>query len=224
MDRKEESKIVVILSGGMDSTTMLYDLFEDGDNDIVGVLSFNYGQKHKKELLYAEKTCRKLGLEHQIINLSSIKPFLKSSLTSNSKIPEGNYADENMKQTVVPNRNMIMLSIATAYAISKGARKVFYGAHAGDHTIYPDCRPEFIEAVNRVTMICDWTPIEIIAPYINLNKSDIVSIGQKLHVPYKDTWTCYKGKVLACGKCGSCTERLEAFANNGIKDPIKYEK
>jgi len=191
--------------------------------EIVGVLSFNYGQKHKKELLCAAKTCKKLKLEHKIVDLSGIKDLLKSALTTNQAIPEGHYADPNMKLTVVPNRNMIMLSIATGYAISNGAKRVFFGAHGGDHAIYPDCRAEFIRQLTMATEICDYIPVTIEAPYINRNKTDIVKLGLLMGVPYQDTWTCYKGRKLACGKCGSCVERLEAFTKNNIKDPIKYE-
>lgn len=215
-------KIIVILSGGMDSTTMLYDLGQT--NKIVGVLSFNYGQRHKKELEFAKKTCEILKLEHHIVDLSNIKELLGgSSLTDNIDVPEGHYQQENMKLTVVPFRNTIMLSIAGGYAISKGAQYIAYAAHAGDHAIYPDCRPLFVQELNKSFKVADYKPVKILAPYLKLNKISILKKGIKLGVPYQNTWTCYNGREKACGKCGSCQERLEAFEKNKIKDPLEYE-
>ena len=213
-------KFVVILSGGLDSTVVLYHLKNQGF-EIVGVLSFDYGQKHKKELIYAKRTCEKLKLAHKIVDLTSITNLLDSTLTSkNQKIPEGYYTAENMKQTVVPNRNMIMLSIATGYAISKKADYIALGVHQGDHTIYPDCREEFIEKLNQAVKIADWHKVEILTPLLKLNKSQIVKLGIKEKVPFENTWTCYKGLKKSCGKCGSCRERSEAFAKNKIRDPL----
>jgi 7-cyano-7-deazaguanine synthase len=216
-------KAVLIFSGGLDSTTLLYDLL----NHHIEVLpiSFNYGQKHKKELSMARKTAKTLCLEHKVLDLSILGDIAPSSLTRpNQEVPEGDYKADNMKLTVVPNRNMVFLSLAISYAIGKKAEAVIYGAHAGDHTIYPDCRPEFIKAMQKASKLCDWTPIRIDAPYQNLTKADIVKKGLILNVNYANTWTCYKGKQLACGKCGSCQERLEAFKNNNTKDPLKYQK
>ena len=217
-----KEKVVVILSGGMDSTTLLYDVVNQGYE--VYTLSFDYNQRHSKELYYAEKTCRKLNIPHKIVDLNVLNQLAPSSLTRDDwDVPEGHYEDENMKQTVVPNRNMVMLSLATSYAISLDAKKLFYGAHAGDHSIYPDCRKEFIDKMKEVIKICDWKEVELSAPYWDIDKGDIVSIGLKLNVPYEDTWTCYKGLELACGKCGACQERIEAFKKNDIQDIIKYE-
>ena len=213
--------LIVILSGGMDSTTMLYDL--KNKYNIVGALSFNYGQKHKKEIEFASITCKKLKIEHKVVNLSSIKELIKSALTSNIDVPEGHYEQENMKLTVVPFRNTIMLTIAGGYAISKKAKYIAFGAHSGDHAIYPDCREEYVKQINNLFKIADYYPVKVLAPYIKLNKISILKKGIKLKVPYQDTWTCYKGRKLACGKCGSCQERLEAFKKNKIKDPLKYE-
>jgi len=219
----KNEKIVVILSGGMDSTTLLYDVLKQGYD--VNALSFDYNQKHCKELNFAEKTCKKLNINHKVINLSVLGELAPSSLTRKDwEVPEGYYTDENMKQTVVPNRNMIMLSLAGAYAIGIKATKIFYGAHAGDHDIYPDCRKEFIDAMRNVLTLCDWNKVELEAPYWNLDKGDIAIRGKELNVDYSLTWTCYKGKELACGKCGSCIERLEAFEKTGTKDSIKYEE
>ncbi len=215
-------KAVVILSGGMDSTTLLYDAKEKFEK--VYALSFNYGQRHSKELEMAKKTCEKLGIDHKIVDITSIQELLKgSSLTDDIDVPEGHYEQPNMKLTVVPNRNMILLSLAIGYAISLNARNVCYGAHAGDHAIYPDCRKEFVEAMRSVASLCDYEKVKIHAPYLDMDKGDILKRGIELGVDYSLTWTCYKGKEKACGKCGSCIERLEAFKKVGIKDPIEYE-
>jgi 7-cyano-7-deazaguanine synthase len=217
----EKSKAVVVLSGGMDSTTLLYDVLSQGY--AVSCISFDYGQKHKKELALAKQTTTKLGLEHIVVDLSVLNQVAPSALTRPDwQVPEGHYADENMKQTVVPNRNMVLLSLATSYAMGIGATELFYGAHAGDHDIYPDCRPVFVDAMKKAIQLADWKPVNLNAPYLDKDKGDIANIGKKLNVDYSLTWTCYKGQDLACGKCGSCTERLEAFAKAGITDPIKY--
>ena len=217
------NECVLILSGGMDSTTLLYDLLDKDMN--VHPLGFNYGQRHSKELDGAAKTCEKLGVEYKIINLSGLSDILNNNaLTGNIDVPEGHYEDESMKQTVVPNRNMIMLSIAIGYAIDIGTQDVFYGAHAGDHAIYPDCRPKFVHGIQDVAALCHYYPINIHVPYLYITKGDIVARGLELDVDYSLTWTCYAGKEKACGKCGSCVERLEAFALNNSIDPIKYEQ
>lgn len=219
------NRAVIIISGGMDSTTLLYRLIREKRE--IFALSFNYGQKHKKELDCAKKVCQRFGIPHKIIDLTTLQQsqiFGESSLTSEKvKVPEGNYTDLSMQSTVVPNRNMILLSMAIAFAISIDASTVYYGAHAGDHAIYPDCRPEFVQKMQAVAEICHYFPIRIEAPYLMVTKSDILREGISLNVDYEMTWTCYKGTELACGKCGSCVERLEAFANNHIIDPLKYE-
>jgi 7-cyano-7-deazaguanine synthase len=146
-----------------------------------------------------------------------------SALTGNIDVPEGHYEDKNMKLTVVPNRNMIMASIAIGYAVNLGYEAIALGVHAGDHAIYPDCRPEFIEKLNAVSQIANYEPIKVIAPYVNMNKIDIVARGSEIGVDYSKTWTCYKGLDKACGRCGSCQERLEAFAANNLTDPVAYK-
>lgn len=217
----EDKNAVIILSGGMDSTTLLYDIINRGYN--VKALGFNYNQKHKRELECASATCKKLGIDYKVLDLSVLNQVAPSSLTRDDwKVPEGHYEDENMKQTVVPNRNMVLLSLATAYAISNDASKLFYGAHAGDHAIYPDCRKEFIDKMKDVIKICDWKEVELLAPYWNIDKGDIAIIGKNLGVDYSLTHTCYNGLEIACGKCGACQERLEAFKKAGIEDPVKY--
>ncbi|WP_159820653.1 7-cyano-7-deazaguanine synthase QueC [Colwellia sp. 20A7] len=215
-------KVVVIYSGGMDSFTVLNRALKDGKE--VFALSFDYGQRHVKELECASKVCNSLGVKHKVIDISSINQLLAgSSLTDDIDIPEGHYEAENMKSTVVPNRNMILLSLAVGYAVSVGAAQVYYGAHSGDHTIYPDCRPEFVQKMNDVCLIANYESVEIFSPYLTVDKSAILSDGISMGLDYSDTWTCYNGREKACGKCGACEERLEAFSDNNVVDPIEYE-
>ena len=214
-------RAVVILSGGLDSTTLLYGVKLNGFK--THAISFNYGQKHKKELEMAKMTCDKLKIDHIIVPIPAINILAPSALTrKDMEIPEGHYQDENMKQTIVPNRNMVMIALGTAYAIKCKARYLYYGVHAGDHEIYPDCRAPFYSAMKDAVMRCDFHEVLLFAPYIHYDKNDIVGIGKGLGVDYSLTWTCYKGEELACGKCGSCVERLEAFKANNITDPIHY--
>jgi len=211
------SKVVIILSGGMDSTTLAYDLASQGHE--LHALSFVYGQRHYKEILAAMETTKKLGISHFVVPIHQ-DLLNNSALTGSEAIPEGHYADENMKKTVVPNRNMLMMSMAIAYAINIGADTVAYGAHAGDHAIYPDCRPEFFTALQGVAALCHFEPIHLIAPYMGIDKGDIAIRGRDLAVPYGDTWTCYKGGETPCGVCGACVERAEAFEKAGILDSL----
>lgn len=219
------TEAVVIYSGGMDSFTLLHWARRQHEGRIAA-LSFNYGQRHAKELLYASHETARLGISHYIIDLQSLKPLLKgSALTDNVDVPEGHYAQENMKLTVVPNRNMIMLSIATGYAVSLGARNVYFGAHSGDHEIYPDCRAEFVEKMTAVTRMANYQTVDIVAPFQTLNKFTILAQGAQLGLLARDyarSWTCYKGGEQACGVCGSCTERLEAFALMNWEDELLY--
>lgn len=215
-------KVVVIYSGGMDSFTVLNRALKDGKE--VFALSFDYGQRHVKELEYAATVCKNLGVHHKVIDISAINQLLAgSSLTDDIDIPEGHYEADNMKSTVVPNRNMILLSLAVGYAVSVHASQVYYGAHAGDHAIYPDCRPEFVMKMNDVCKIANYEAVEIFSPYLTLKKDDILADGLSMGLDYANTWTCYNGREKACGKCGACKERLEAFENNNVKDPIEYE-
>ncbi|MFT6919424.1 MAG: 7-cyano-7-deazaguanine synthase [Cognaticolwellia sp.] len=216
------SKVVVIFSGGMDSFTVLHRALKDGKE--VYALTFDYGQKHVKEIACASKVCQQLGVAHKVIDISSINQLLAgSSLTDDIDIPEGHYEAESMKSTVVPNRNMILLSLAVGYAVSVEAAQVYYGAHSGDHAIYPDCRPEFVMKMNEVCQIANYQAVEIFSPYLTNSKSDILTDGLKMGLRYDDTWTCYNGRAQACGKCGACQERLEAFADNNVTDPLAYE-
>lgn len=216
-------KVVVIYSGGMDSFTVLHNAIRAGHE--VYALSFNYGQRHVKELICAQAVCQELGIHHKIVDISAINQLIGgSSLTDDIEVPEGHYAADNMKSTVVPNRNMILLSLAVGYAVSLEAQAVYYGAHSGDHFIYPDCRPEFVQKMNDVCQIANYEPVDIISPYLQQTKIDILKDGLAMGLDYSKTWTCYNGREKACGKCGSCQERLEAFTLNQAIDPLPYEQ
>lgn len=212
---------VIIVSGGLDSITLLYDRAET----IALAVSFDYGQNHgAKELPFAAHHCRKLGIPHITIPLSFMHRYFKSSLLDGAEaIPEGHYAEENMKSTVVPFRNGIMLAIATGIAESHGLKRVYIANHGGDHTIYPDCRPDFIQAMDGAATAGTFVNVRIEAPYTNITKADIVRRGTALGVDYSKTWSCYKGSDVHCGKCGTCVERKEAFLEAGVKDPTEYE-
>lgn len=213
---------VIIVSGGLDSITLLYDKAET----IALAISFDYGQNHsKKELPYAEYHCQKLGIPHITIPLTFMHQYFKSSLLEGAEaIPEGHYEEENMKSTVVPFRNGIMLAIATGIAESHELKRVYIANHGGDHTIYPDCRPEFIDAMDKATSAGTFVDVRVEAPYTNISKADIVRRGTALGIDYAKTWSCYKGSEIHCGKCGTCVERKEAFADAGVKDPTEYEE
>jgi 7-cyano-7-deazaguanine synthase len=205
----------------MDSTALTQGMIEDGAE--VSAISFGYGQKHgKRELEAAVALAQAWGIRHDIVDLSSVGVLLSSGLMANSgPVPEGHYADENMKDTVVPNRNMMMLSIAAAVAISRKFDAVGYAAHAGDHTIYPDCRPEFADAVRKAVRLCDWHNLDLLAPFIHSSKADIIEMVPD--TPWEKTWSCYNGRALHCGNCGTCVERREAFRIAGVDDPTDYE-
>lgn len=201
-------KVIVILSGGLDSTVVLHKLIRDGHD--VSCISFDYGQKHSKELECARYWTERLCLHHEIIKLDGI--FNGSSLTNDKPMPMGDYSVETMKDTVVPNRNMVMLSIAISKAISCGYDAVAYGAHSGDREVYPDCRREFVEAIRLVASFCDWRQIEILVPLIDMSKREIVGLAEGLCIDLNKTWSCYEGGTDPCGKCGSCHARQEAIS------------
>ena len=212
----------IIVSGGMDSITLLYDK----KDEIALGISFDYGSNHNaREIPFAKMHCERLGIKHIVINLGFMHQYFKSSLLEGADaIPEGNYADENMKSTVVPFRNGIMLSIAIGIAESNNLKKVFIANHGGDHTIYPDCRPEFIKAIDEAATAGTYVKVRIEAPYTNITKTDIARRGAKLGINYAETWSCYKGGEKHCGKCGTCVERKEALELAGITDPTEYEE
>lgn len=206
----------------MDSITMLYEYKER----IALGISFDYGSNHNaREIPFAVMHCERLGIKHIVINLGFMHQYFKSSLLEGAEaIPEGNYDDENMKSTVVPFRNGIMLSIAAGVAESNGLKYVMMANHGGDHTIYPDCRPEFVSAMSEATRLGTYPGIEVLAPYTDITKSDIARHGKALGIDYAETWSCYKGGEHHCGKCGTCRERIEALADAGIEDHTVYDE
>lgn len=215
-------KTVVILSGGLDSTTLLWHLKASGNE--VKALSINYGQRHKKELLQAAKIANLAGVDHKVADFSSLQPLLGgSSQTDYSvEVPEGHYAEESMKKTVVSQRNLLMLSAAAAWATSLKFDSIAYGAHAGDHAVYPDCREEFVDALEKTIKLGDWHQVSIDRPFVNMTKAQIVTLATKIGAPVELTWTCYKGEDKHCGRCGTDVERLGAFDDAGVVDPVEY--
>jgi 7-cyano-7-deazaguanine synthase len=229
----KESDSVAVFSGGMDSTVLVYYMLDQGYRP--HLVSFNYGQRHNKELSFAAETAKKLDLRHDIVDLTALTHLISNSaLTSDHKtavchelieVPDGHYAKDTMKATVVPNRNMIMLSIAAGIAVNNSYDCVATGVHSGDHFIYPDCRPRFIKAVNAAIAIGnagfgalrehpEGTEVQefVYAPFQYISKAQIAEMGFSLGVPFEDTWSCYKGGAEHCGRCGTCVERLEAIA------------
>ena len=211
----------IIVSGGMDSITLLYD----HKDEIALGISFDYGSNHNaREIPFAKMHCERLGIKHITINLDFMHQYFKSSLLDGAEaIPEGHYADDNMKSTVVPFRNGIMLAIAIGIAESNNLDQVFIANHGDNHTIYPDCRPEFINAIDAAATAGTYNNVKVIAPYTKITKSDIARIGKRLGIDYAETWSCYKGGEVHCGKCGTCVERKEALAEAGIEDKTIYE-
>jgi len=218
-----KQKAVVIFSGGLDSTTLLHYVKSLGF-EVYG-LSFNYGQRHKKELEFAKYWGEKLCKEWKLIDLSFMKDIASHSALTNDNInvPHGKYDNDNQKITVVPNRNAVMLSIAVAWAENLKAKFVFYGAHSSDRAVYPDCREEFVNVFSMASKLGTYNNVVVLAPFINFEKWQILSLGLKLGVDYSKTWSCYEGGEKACGKCGTCQERIEAFKMLGLKDPIPYK-
>lgn len=215
-------KLILIYSGGLDSTVLLTQLLRDKNE--VRCLGINYGQRHARELQSAEAITDRLNVAFRVADLSALKPLLRGSSQTDSAVPvpHGHYTAESMKLTVVPNRNMLMLSCGVAWAISTGSEAVAYGAHAGDHAIYPDCRDEFAQAMDAAAMLCDWKPVHILRPFVKMTKAQIVTLGASLQAPMSATWSCYEGGAMHCGRCGTCVERKEAFALANVSDPTAY--
>lgn len=216
-------RIVTIFSGGMDSSTLLYSLRGNGHD--LKAIGFDYGQRHRVELEHAQRIAEIAGVDYQSIDLSAIGKVIagqSSQVNPDVPVPDGHYTEESMKATVVPNRNMIMLSVAVGHAIAIDYDAVAYGAHAGDHTIYPDCRQEFVDAMRGAIQLCDWKAVELLTPFIDKSKAEIAAIGSKLQVPFEQTWSCYKGGTKHCGTCGTCVERKEAFELAKVQDPTQY--
>lgn len=214
---------LALCSGGLDSVTLAYSLAAEGD--LAALVSFDYGQRHRKELDFAAQAAKALGVVHEVADLSALAPFFaSSSLTGESEIPDGHYSDENMSVTIVPNRNAIMLTIAFGLAADRGWDRVAAAFHGGDHFIYPDCREAFVEAFQAMQdrALEDVCRIALFTPFVSNDKAAIVRRGAELQVPFQATWSCYKGEVRHCGRCGTCVERREAFDLAGVADPTDY--
>jgi 7-cyano-7-deazaguanine synthase len=216
-------KAVVLFSGGLDSTVLVHHLLHEKAD--LKLLSIDYGQRHHKEIISSTQIAKSLGVQHFILSLPSLGQLLGGSALTDQEIslPEGHYAEKSMKATVVPNRNMILLSLAAGHAISLKYDTVAYAAHAGDHTIYPDCRPEFADSMAHALTLADWTSINLLRPFVHWSKADLVRHGKKLGVRFEKTWSCYAGGDIHCGKCGTCVERKEAFKLIGLSDPTQYK-
>lgn len=220
------SLVVTTLSGGLDSVTLAHALAAEG-RELVA-LSFDYGQRHAKEIDFAARCAERLGADHHVVDLASVGALLTGSALTDPtvEVPEGHYTDASMAATVVPNRNAIMLSVAVGVAVARGAEAVATAVHAGDHAIYPDCRPAFIEAIEHEARVANEGFISegfrVLAPYLHLTKTEIVHRGAALGVPFGETWSCYLGEERHCGRCGTCVERREAFELAGVPDPTSY--
>jgi 7-cyano-7-deazaguanine synthase len=230
-DRLRETPITVLLSGGLDSSVLVGMLVETGM--MVNTVNIAYGQRHAVELEAAQAIANYYSVPYRLVTLEGFGGILTTSSQTSSfvDVPEGHYEDESMKQTVVPNRNMFLLSVAAACAIDWAKFNTFdeacdgYAAHAGDHAIYPDCRPEFAEAMSTALGLCDYVPTHLFAPFLDNTKADIVQCGKSFRVPMHLTWSCYKGMTGGhCGKCGTCVERREAFARAGVQDETVYQE
>lgn len=217
-------KSYVICSGGLDSVTLAYKVA--AEHILAGLISFDYGQRHKKELDFAARASSALDVPHHIIDISGVGAALSgSALTDDIDVPEGHYAEDNMKITVVPNRNAIMLSIAYGIASANEGEAVAAAFHGGDHFIYPDCRPGFVKTFEAMQnqALEGMRQIRLYTPFLNMTKAEIAAAGAALNVPFIDTWSCYKGGEIHCGRCGTCVERIEAFDLAGVADPTPYE-
>lgn len=224
MSMDEKRKVIVLLSGGMDSAVALHQAMVD--YEVVAALSADYGSKHNhKELPMAAEQAGRLGVRHEVASLTFMNDLFASDLLrSGGEIPDGHYAEESMKQTVVPFRNGILLSVAAGFAESVGASGVVIAAHAGDHAIYPDCRESFMAPMSEAIFQGTYAKVEVIRPFIMMTKTEIAARGAELGVDFSATWSCYKGGEIHCGTCGTCVERIEAFRDSGVNDPTVYER
>ncbi len=215
-------KVIVLCSGGMDSVAALYQAHRD--HEVIAVLSFHYGSKHNdREIPFAAHHARALGFHHEVVELDFVDRLFQSDLLqSGGAIPKGHYEEATMKQTVVPFRNGIMLSVAAGYAESSGAEAVVIAAHSGDHAIYPDCRERFMRSMDEAIRLGTYEEIQLLRPFIDLDKTGIAARGTELGVDFAQTWSCYQGGDTHCGRCGTCVERREAFLVAGLPDPTVY--
>ncbi len=217
-------KTIVLCSGGLDSVTLAHKVA--AERTLTRLVSFDYCQRHNKELKYARRCATRLMAPHDVVDIAAVGRLLAgSALTSGGAVPEGHYAEETMRVTVVPNRNAIMLAIAFGVAAAERADAVAAAVHGGDHFIYPDCRPAFVEAFEAMQRhaLDGVARISFSTPFLRMSKADIVREGARLEVPFAETWSCYKGGALHCGRCGTCVERREAFHLAGVDDPTRYE-
>jgi 7-cyano-7-deazaguanine synthase len=215
-------RTTVLLSGGLDSAVLAARLVKAGD--LVGAVSFDYGQRHRRELAAAAAVADALGIGHQVVDLGGVAAAMdpaSSALLGSAAVPHGHYADDNMAVTVVPGRNLLMIAAAAAVASSRGDEAVAIAAHAGDHPVYPDCRSEFLDAAQAAVAL-GTPPLEVVYPFAHVTKADIVAEGARLGVPFALTWSCYEGGTVHCGRCGTCVERAEAFDVAGVEDPTEY--
>jgi len=216
-------KTIVICSGGLDSVSLAHRVA--ADHDLAALLSFDYGQRHVKEVEHAAACAARLGVPHRVVDIRQIGAALSgSALTDDVAVPDGHYAEETMKITIVPNRNAIMLAVAFGMAAAEKADAVAAAMHGGDHFIYPDCRPGFMEAFQAMqdAALDGYAQVRLHTPYIDGSKADIVADGARRGVPFAETWSCYKGGEIHCGRCGTCVERREAFHLAGVADPTDY--
>jgi 7-cyano-7-deazaguanine synthase len=218
-------KTVVVCSGGLDSVTLAHVVADT--RDLTRLVSFDYGQRHAKELEFAARAATRLGVPHDVIDMRGIGAVLTGSALTRDDVdvPDGHYAEDTMRITVVPNRNAIMLTVAYGIAAAHGDNAVATAVHGGDHFIYPDCRPEFTRAfeVMQNHALDGYANVSLFTPFVDIPKADIVTIGARHNVPFGETWSCYKGGVNHCGRCGTCVERREAFAIAGVDDPTTYD-
>jgi 7-cyano-7-deazaguanine synthase len=217
-------KTIVICSGGLDSVSLAHMVA--ANRKLTGLVSFDYGQRHRKELDYAALCAKRLDVPHDIIDMRGIGAALTgSALTDDVDVPDGHYAEETMRVTVVPNRNAIMLTVAYGIAAARGDQAVATAVHGGDHFIYPDCRPDFTQAFEFMQYMAldGYADVSLYTPFVHRSKADIVTEGQRHNTPFAETWSCYKGGVHHCGRCGTCVERREAFDLAGVADPTQYD-
>lgn len=216
-------KTIVICSGGLDSVSLAHKVA--AERELTALLSFDYGQRHAKELDFAAACAQRLDVVHHVVDLRSVGAALSgSALTDDVDVPDGHYQEDTMRITVVPNRNAIMLAVGFGMAAAQGASAIAAAVHGGDHFIYPDCRPDFIDAFQAMeTKALDGVAkVDLYTPFVTISKADIVTEGARHNTPFADTWSCYKGGDLHCGRCGTCVERREAFHLAGVDDPTVY--
>jgi len=216
-------RTAVVMSGGMDSSTLLWQLLDEGDECLT--VTVDYGQRHRKEIEAAQQMAAICDVPHRLVNVAALSQHLTgSALTDDVDVPHGHYAEESMRATVVPNRNMILLAVAGGVAVANGCNRIATAVHAGDHFVYPDCRPQFIESCSATLAIAteSFGDVTIHAPFVNITKAEIAARGEVLGVPWAKTWTCYEGGDIHCGRCATCVERLEAFDLAGVTEPTEY--